>query len=162
MLSDESGLTLIELCLTLLLLGLFVAAASPDLSHALAAMRLKSEAESVAADMRMASQKSRISGVRRRMLVAEDGSGYVIERQTWEDTPDTPAWEPPADWHVTVQRTLRPGSQLKPAGQTFVLDPGRTRTGILLTYVHDGKTLYEIRLVAGESASVRAPENARR
>ncbi len=156
MLSNERGLTLIELCLTLLVLGLLVAAASPNLSHALSALKLKSEAESVATNLQMAIQKCRISGIPHRIQVMEDGKSYVIGRQSWEDSPDRPAWDPVTDWQVIVRNALSTGSKLQPAGEAFVLDPAETRKNVLLTLVHDDKLVYKIQLDGEGNASATA------
>ncbi|MFQ5637214.1 MAG: hypothetical protein ACE5IR_04390 [bacterium] len=112
--SNERGLTLLEICLTLLVLGLLVAAANPRLSRSYRSLKLKLAAESTAEDLFMVYRRAILSGSTWRVTVWEDGRGYTIEQQGAAESADPSAWQSQPEWHVQRKQRLASGVKLSP------------------------------------------------
>ncbi|MDZ7276621.1 MAG: prepilin-type N-terminal cleavage/methylation domain-containing protein [candidate division KSB1 bacterium] len=118
---NERGLTLIELCLTLLILGLIVAAASPRLSRSYRRLQLKTAAESIADEIRMIQRRAEISQQAWRFIIRPDGKSYAVEcqhRGEFAEPPATAATGAP-EWEPVIRRTLPAAINLAPVAFTI-------------------------------------------
>lgn len=121
---NERGLTLIELCVTLLVLGLIAALASPRLTHAYYHLRLKTTAEEIVDAMTMAGRRAIFSGQPWRLRVSPEGDCYFIEQQMTDIDSEQPVWNWPADWRIEIRKVLDDGLRLTPTGESFTWIPG--------------------------------------
>ncbi len=85
--NNEDGLTFLELCLVLLILGLLLAAATPKLSRSYEALKFKTAAKAVAADVDFAFSAAILSGRAHRLRLWPDGSGYTVEEKITAQAP---------------------------------------------------------------------------
>lgn len=114
LLDNDRGLTLIELCLTLLILGLLIAAMSPRLSNSYQEMQLKNTAEGIAEELQMIHEQTLFTGQQRRFKIWSDGTGFTIERQT-KVISSTKLAEPVHEqWQVMKKQRLIDGLELRP------------------------------------------------
>lgn len=145
---NERGLTLIELCVTLLVLGLIVALASPRLTQAYYHLRLKTTAEEIADAMTMAAHRAIFSGQPWRLRVSPEGDCYFIEQQRTDVDSEQPVWGWPADWHVEIRKTLDKDLRLAPTDESFTwISNGAPPCGKLVVSDANGRG-YAIRLEA--------------
>ena len=146
--SNESGLTLIELCLVLLILGLIVAAASPRLYRSYRGLKLLSAAESIADELNLTQGRCAASGQEWRFRIWQDGHGYDVQRQAGDEPaiPPRPAGGRLRNWRTVVHRSLPDGITLAPPAARLQWKPGGFLVHERLSISgSDGKT-YEIDL----------------
>ncbi|RMF70582.1 MAG: type II secretion system protein, partial [Calditrichaeota bacterium] len=111
---NERGLTLIELCLTLLVFSLIVLAATPKLAHTYRNLRLKSQAEAVAREFKLLPQESLLTGRTWRFTVWENGNGYSVEEQVVPENFQQPVWKWQPRWRVKQRHVFPEGMRLHP------------------------------------------------
>ncbi|MFQ5650503.1 MAG: Tfp pilus assembly protein FimT/FimU [bacterium] len=144
--SNEHGLTLIELCLTLLILGLIVMAATPKLSRSFQDLRIQNIAEEVAADLVLCQQRAILTGHARRVKIWPDGRGYTIEHHRDQELPGQPSWSWQDEWQVELERTLASGTHLKPMAQPLEWTPAGACPDLVLRIKDGNEKVYEIRI----------------
>ncbi|MFQ5706618.1 MAG: Tfp pilus assembly protein FimT/FimU [bacterium] len=153
---NECGLTLIELCLTLLVLGLIVAAATPQFNRSYQDLKLKSEAERLVDDLRMIHRRAVLSGRPWRFRVWENGKGYELQQQSVQRSPDQPAWLWPGRWQVRVRHPLPDEFELNPNGTVLEWTPaGDVPHSVLDISGANGKK-YEIQISQNKIALLPA------
>ncbi len=86
-LKNEKGLTLIELCLAILILGLLVVAVAPRLAGTFSKMKIKSAAEKFAAELRLTRQQAAFSGTFWRLRITDEGRVYCLEQEIQNTRP---------------------------------------------------------------------------
>lgn len=130
--STEKGLTLLELCLVVLILGLIVTMAVPRLQKSYSSLLVKSEANEIVEQMHMINRRAILSGVPWRFSIWPDGSGYFVERKLYEDYGNQPVVAVKPTWHVESRHYLQNGSVLTPVDTFFEWRPdGRFPRGKL-------------------------------
>ncbi len=142
-LRDDRGLTLIELCLVLLILGLIVTAASPRLSRSFNHLKSKTAAERVAQDLVMARHRAVLSGRIWQLIISSDGRAYSLEQQILQDR-DEPTRQGRRQWQTVLTRDLSHDHQLRPAGITLSLLPDGSYPQQILTLGKNDSSPYEI------------------
>lgn len=156
--SNERGLTLVEVCLTLLIVGLIVAAASPRLARSHRNLKLRTAAEGVADDINMIHWRAVLSGRQWRFIIWSDGQGYDVERQPTMETVGQPGfaseWTP--DWQVVTRRPLPPGSTLRPEGSVLQWGPTDAARRDTLCISDGDERAYEIHIEGARISVVPA------
>ncbi|MFQ5631788.1 MAG: Tfp pilus assembly protein FimT/FimU [bacterium] len=152
MIADERGLTLIELCFVILILGLIVAMASPRLSQSYHKLKLKTTAEQVYRDLTMASRRATLSARPWRFRIWDDGSGYDLEEQISDYENDRPAWEADAKWQSKLRRGMQEGFVLHPEASTLIWSPNSRGPNNTLTLKsrNGDNIVYEIQIENGK------------
>ncbi len=158
MLNNESGLTLIELCLTMLILGLVLMASTPKLARSFKNLRSKSVAEDVAADLVLCRHRAILSGSARRMRVWDNGLGYTVERLSLESG-NRPSLRSSEAWQVEIDNPMATETTLSPPGQAFEWTPAGSQTTGTLILTDAQNRLFEIRM-AGKSVTIHEMVNA--
>ncbi|RMF59573.1 MAG: hypothetical protein D6748_06085 [Calditrichaeota bacterium] len=100
---NEKGLTLIELCLTLLILGLIIALATPRLAGSYHSMHLKSVAQKIAEEVCQIQNQAELLEQEWKMKIVEDGRGYLLEK---EETSINDLNLDQKKWEVVFQKKL--------------------------------------------------------
>ncbi|MFQ5605508.1 MAG: Tfp pilus assembly protein FimT/FimU [bacterium] len=144
MIRNERGLTLIELCMTLIILGLIVAAASPQLVHSIRNLKTKNAAESLAENLLMIQQRAILSGRNWRFKVWEDGRGYTVEKRVFQDIPETPNALRQESWKIHFEQALPATNILHPPAAVWNFWPDGTMTDLNLTISDDKNRNYQI------------------
>ncbi|MFQ5864136.1 MAG: Tfp pilus assembly protein FimT/FimU [bacterium] len=148
---NERGLTLIELCITLLILGLIVAAASPRLIKSYGDLKLKTAAQGIAEELVTTQRRAVLSGRMWRFKVWDNGLGYSVEQQVTQESADQPAWQWPTEWHTELSRRLPKGSKLNPEGAIVEWAPDGCYPQHTLSISNENEKIYEIQI---ESARI--------
>lgn len=153
MITDEGGLTLIELCFVILILGLILATASPHLSKSYHKLKLKTTAEKVHRDLMMASRRATLSAKPWRIRIWDDGDGYDLEERVIDYDDEQPVWDASEKWQLKFRRIVQEGLILQPEASTLVWSPaGQAPDGVLTLRNKKGdEPVYEIRLEKGEA-----------
>lgn len=144
--SDERGLTLIELCLTLLILGLIVAAASPRFAHSYRDLKLKLAAEGLGDDLLMLHRRAVLSGRTWRCTVWKNGQGYSLEQRVVQDGSNQSTWEQETEWQVKRNRRLPKSLTLSPNGVELEWPPDGTYPDHTLSVSAEHGKIYEIEI----------------
>lgn len=142
--TDTSGLTLIELCFVLLILGLIVLAATPQLSSSYRRLRIRTAAESFANDLAMAARRTVLSGNRWRVHIWENGRGYTLEREAPDPADATPLWQNDKKWQKAAEHALNRGLHLEPEDSQWSWDLGRAEVDGVLTLRDESGLIYNI------------------
>jgi type II secretion system protein H len=154
---DESGLTLIEMCLVLLLLGLLVAAATPRLARSYQALKLKTAAESLAREMKVISRRALLVGQRWQLTIAADGRSYGLAPQKPREETNAAALEEQAcEWQPARRRFLPEGITLAPADTALVWGLNGALSPSALTLTDEQARVFEINL-EGTRITIQPP-----
>lgn len=109
--ADDRGLTLIELCLTLLILGILVALATPRLAGTYQELKLRNTAERIADELRQLRQRALLTGEGWRFRVWEDGRGFSVDHLRPPESGATPAWYAAQMWEEVSRQSLGSGHE---------------------------------------------------
>ncbi len=102
---DRSGFALVEMAIVLVILGILIAAAVPDLARSNRTRRVEAAANDMSARIQLARQRTLASRIPNRIAIERDARLYRIERladdSTWVRDPDEDYALPPGvDWSV--------------------------------------------------------------
>jgi Tfp pilus assembly protein FimT len=142
-------LTLLELCLTLLILGLIVALASPRLSRSYHHLRLNTAAERLAGDLRMIQTRAVLSAQRWRVVVWPDDRGYTMERQDREPNNAFVFLDKESSefaGQVVRHEPLPRGLTIAPQGAVWEWQPDGTAVGDTLRLIDEEGQSHGIRI----------------
>lgn len=154
---NEKGLTLLELCLTLLILALIVTAASPRLSRTYNRLRAKTTAEQIAGDVSMMLRLSSLTGQFWRMRIWENGRGYFLEqRKVHSAAIGAIAREIRGDWERVTTRALPDGYFLVSSRAVFEWQPTGPAPTLQLELKHEKYGHYRVK--AGPDGVTVEPE----
>lgn len=136
---NDHGLTLIEVCLVVLILGLIISAATAQFSRSYAQYRLKAAARTVARDLRTAYQRAVFQSQPFRFRVWQNGYGYALDSEEGGDALNHTAVRE-RDWREVLTRALPDGYTLRPFGSIIEFPPsGRIPEGELIVYEKQGR-----------------------
>ncbi len=146
---NEAGLTLLEICLTLLILGLIVAFASPRLSRAYRHSQLRNQAERLGDDLRLIKARAVLAAQKWRLVVWPDGRGYTIEQQNRQ--PKEASFFGVDEISECVGQVVRHqplshGLMIAPPGAVWQWQPDGTAVGDSLYLIDEEGRTYEIRV----------------
>lgn len=150
--ADESGLTLIELCFVILIVGLLLATATPHLAGSYRALAMRSAAEQVYQDFTLASRRAVLSAHAWRVHILIGGRSYDLEERAFSAEQDQPAWSLRQEWRVQLRRSVPAEFILGPEGAVLEWSPdGRGPSGAVALRRRSGAPGgYEIHLENGE------------
>ncbi len=117
---NEKGLTLIELCLTLLILGLIIALAIPRLGKSYHSLHLKTLAEQIAGELEMTRHHSDLFNQAWRLRVFKNKQGYVLEKRV-----DNTFFPGKVTWQLVSRKDLPSGFSLNAKDNIVEWLPGR-------------------------------------
>jgi len=153
---DERGLTLLELCFTLLIVGLIVTLASPRLRRTYASLKLKTAARNVAQELEGVRRQAMLSGFSWRFRVWSDGRGYVVERRGPDELGGEALEMRQSAWEKELGHRLPEGYHLEPVGETAEWDPQGPFPELTLRLLSDRGEAYEVEVKRTEISVHRA------
>ncbi|KAA3617926.1 MAG: hypothetical protein DWQ05_07730 [Calditrichaeota bacterium] len=143
----EKGITLLELCIVVLILGLIVTMAVPHLKRTYSSLVLKTETQEIVDQLYMINRRAVLSGVPWRFKVWPDGKGFFVERQLVEIYDHRPIVSVEPNWHTESRHYLAKGSTLNPVDYSLEWSPdGRYPDGKLALNTSSG-ILCEVNII---------------
>ncbi|MBI5168986.1 MAG: GspH/FimT family pseudopilin [Candidatus Eisenbacteria bacterium] len=109
------GFSLVELMVAVAILGLMLTISVPGVRSALRAHRLKSSAENIAAQLRLARSTAMANGTDRRMCFAEDSAGFDYHVHTSDGR--LRGWSLPEGIHYAMGTDTSTGLTFRTSGR---------------------------------------------
>ncbi len=140
-LCNETGLTLIELCLTLLILGLIIALAIPRLGRSYHSLRLKSTAEQIAEELEMTRKRSDLFDQAWRLRLLKSKQGYILEKKV-----ENPWFPGQMSWQQVFRKDLPAGFSLDTKEKIIEWLPGGYVNQTQLILISENGERFEIQI----------------